>query len=76
MAAAASKKDQPLSNDYWAVICTIKQEPNYRFIRNERTMAEKMADLGLLERQDNKRYAITTYGERCYKAEKLLAVKQ
>lgn len=74
-ASTTNHKDQPMSTDDWAVICSIKQEPNYQFIRSEKRMAERLADLGLLERKDNKRYAVTAYGERCFAANQLLATK-
>jgi hypothetical protein len=73
---APQVQDQPLPQDYWAVICTIKQEPDYQFIRSEAKLAERMAAAGLLEPRGNKHYSITDYGQECYTAEKLLAVKQ
>lgn len=74
--AAQQHQDQPLPTDYWAVMCTIKQEPEYKFVRDEAKLAERMATAGLLEARGNKHYTITAYGQDCYTAEKLLAVPQ
>ena len=77
MAATTAPKteDQPLPGDYWAVICSIKQEPNYKFIRSEAKLAERMAAAGLLQARGNKQYDVTDYGQKCFAAEKLLAAK-
>lgn len=37
-----------LSDEEFVIICTIHQEPDYRFIANERKAACKMVDRGLL----------------------------
>lgn len=75
-ATAPQLQDQPLPVDYWAVMCSIKQEPDYKFLRSEAKLAERMAAAGLLEPRGNKHYHITDYGQDCYTAEKLLAAKQ
>ena len=72
--ATAVQKDQPLPNDYWAVMCTIKQEPQYKFVRDEAKLAKKMADAGLLAPCGDKCYSITEHGLKCYSAEKLFSV--
>jgi hypothetical protein len=68
------QKTQPLPNDYWAIMCTIKQEPQYMFLRDEARLAKKMADAGLLAPAGGKRYRITEHGQKCYAAEKLYSV--
>lgn len=72
----AIAKDQPLPNDFWAVMCSIKQEPNYRFVRDEAKLAKRMADAGLLAPAEGKRYTITPHGQKCYDAEQLLGAAQ
>lgn len=72
---AVITEDQPLPPDYWAVICSIGQEPKYQFVGSEGRLAERMTEQGLLERQEKKRYTITPYGQECYTANLLLAVK-
>lgn len=67
-------KDKPLKSIHWAVICTIHQEPKYKFVGSEFRLAERMVKLGLLEPKSKKHYGVTPYGEACYKADKLLAV--
>jgi hypothetical protein len=72
----ATAKDQPLPTEFWAVMCSIKQEPNYRFVRDEARLAQRMAAAGLLAPAKDKRYTITPHGEKCYAAERLLGVPQ
>jgi hypothetical protein len=72
----AIAKDQPLPPDFWAVMCLIKQEPNYRFVRDEAKLAKRMADVGLLAPAGDKRYTITQHGQKCYDAEQLLGEAQ
>lgn len=71
--AVTASADQPLSNDFAAVLITIHQEPKYRFLQNEYRLAERMVVAGLLTPLENRQYAITPYGEECYKKDKLLA---
>lgn len=66
-------QDKPLPVNYWAVICTILQVPEYQFVRDEARLAKSMAKKGLIAPRDNKQYSVTDYGQRCYAAEKLLA---
>ena len=73
MATAAVQKDRPLPTEYWAVMCSIKQEPQYRFVRDEAKLAKRMTDAGLLAPAGDKRYSITEYGQKCYSTEKLLS---
>ena len=76
MATAVATKDQPLPTDFWAVMCAIKQEPNYRFVRDEAKLAKRMADAGLLAPAGDKRYTVTPHGQKCYAAEQLLGAPQ
>lgn len=76
MATAAVQKDRPLPVEYWAVMCSIKQEPNYRFVRDEAKLAKSMAEAGLLAPAGEKRYTITPHGQKCYDAEQMLGVAQ
>lgn len=62
----------PLNNDHWAVMCTIHQEPDYTFLGSEWRIANKMVELNLLEPLPGKKFEITSYGERCYRADQLL----
>lgn len=60
--------NQKLSDEEFAIICTIHQEPNYRFIAEERKTACKMVDIGLLMPViDNKsKFVVTKSGETLY----------
>ena len=52
----------------FAAIMTIHQEPNYRFVSNERQLAKRMVNKGYLQ-EDIKipgRYLVTATGERAY----------
>lgn len=55
-----------MGNNQWAVICTIRQEPEYKFIQNERRMADRMERDGLLRHEGNGRFIVTKAGEREY----------
>jgi hypothetical protein len=55
----------------WAVICTIHQTAgdSYRFLGDERKVAERMANCGLLRRKGYEfpnQYSVTPKGERMY----------
>ncbi|WP_157657792.1 hypothetical protein [Burkholderia ubonensis] len=69
------QRDRPLPGSYWATICTIGQEPRYRFAGSELTVAGRMVKAGLLEPKDDRRFTVTPYGKKCYRANKLLAAK-
>lgn len=55
-----------LSNDEVAVICTIHQEPMYRFVNEEFKMASKMEKDGLLQSVGKKMFSVTKQGEKLY----------
>lgn len=57
-----------LSDEEFAIICTIHQEPNYRFTAEERKAACKMVDIGLLMPifGDKYRLVVTGTGEALY----------
>jgi hypothetical protein len=75
MSKKTQERDQPLPNSYWAILCTIRQVPRYRFLGSEFRLAERMTEAGMLERKDDRRYAVTSYGQRCYSANKVLAAR-
>jgi len=52
----------------FAIICTIHQEPNYRFTAGERKAACRMVDKGLLMpvSGDKCRFIVTASGETLY----------
>lgn len=58
-----------LSDLEFGIICTIHQEPNYRFIAEERKAACKLVDKGLLMPViDNKsKFIVTESGEALYR---------
>jgi hypothetical protein len=51
----------------WAIICTLHQEPNYRFVSNERQSAERMEKKGWLKSRGNNMFSITRSGEGAYR---------
>jgi len=52
-----------LTINEWSVICTIKQQPHYRFVGMEGEMAERMVDKGLLHRTSKKgEYVVSMKG--------------
>jgi hypothetical protein len=55
-----------LSENEWVMICTIHQEPNYRFTGAENGFAQRMRRKGLLVSKGNCVYAPTEIGERLY----------
>lgn len=59
-------KDQSLTNDEWAIICTIRQEPKYRFLQDELTRAKKLEQRGLIQSIGNKMFSVTKLGEEIY----------
>jgi len=59
-------KDQSLTNDEWAIICTIRQEPKYRFLQEELTRAKKLEQRGLIQSIGNKMFSVTKLGEEIY----------
>lgn len=61
-----------LNQNHWAVICTIHQEPDYTFLGSELRIAKKMVELQLLEPHTGNKFKVTSYGERCYRADQLL----
>lgn len=69
------KKERPMPPLWWAVICTIRQDANYRFVGSEYTQAQRMVREGMLVAKEDRRYVVTEYGQRCYAANKVLASK-
>jgi hypothetical protein len=67
--------DRPLPPSYWAIISVIRQVPQYQFAGNEFRLAQGMTAAGLLERKDDRRYAVTSYGQRCFSANKVLVAR-
>ena len=59
-------KDQSLTNDEWAIICTIRQEPKYRFLQDELTRAKKLEQRELIQSIGNKMFSVTKLGEEIY----------
>ena len=59
--------EQSLIVDEWAIICTIRQEPKYRFLREELTRAKKLEQAGLIQSIGNKMFSVTKLGEELYK---------
>lgn len=59
-------KKQTLTNDEWAIICAIHQDPKYRFLQEELTKAKKLEERGILQHIGNKRFSITKLGEELY----------
>ena len=59
-------KDQSLTNDEWAIICTIRQEPKYRFLQEELARAKKLEQRGLIQSIGNKMFSVTKLGEEIY----------
>lgn len=59
-----------LSDLEFAVICTIHQEPSYRFTAGEHKAACKMVDIGLLMpvAGDKYKFIVTRSGEALYKS--------
>ena len=51
-------KKQTLTYDEWVIICTIRQEPKYRFLQDELTRAKKLEERGILQHIGNKRFSI------------------
>ncbi|WP_157643949.1 hypothetical protein [Burkholderia ubonensis] len=75
MSKEIESRDRPLPDSYWATICTIRQYPRYQFAGSELTVAGLMVKAGLLEPKDDRHFAVTPYGQKCYSAKKLLATK-
>lgn len=52
----------------WAVICTLRQQPDYQFAGHELNLARKMVDLGLLSQctNDQRRFVVTDLGLELY----------
>lgn len=55
-----------LSYEEWAIICTIKQEAQYRFTGPELQAAKAMEARGLLHSQDGGRFSVSRTGETAY----------
>lgn len=57
-----------LSDEEFVIICTIHQEPNYRFTASERKAACKMVTIGLLVPviNDKYRFVVTKSGKALY----------
>ena len=60
-------KKQTLTNDEWIIICTIRQEPKYRFLQEELNHAKKLEQRGLIQSVGNKMFSVTKLGEELYK---------
>lgn len=60
-------KNQSLTNDEWVIICTIHQEPKYRFLQEEFARAKKLEQRGLIQSIGNKMFSVTKLGEELYK---------
>lgn len=58
--------EQRLTTNQWAIIATINQEPDYRFVGNERRSADAMAKRGLLKPLPDRRYAVTAKGSKAF----------
>jgi len=71
----SEQQDRPLPPSYWAIISVIRQTPRYRFVASEFRLAERMTTAGMLERKEDRRYAVTAYGQRCFSANKVLAAR-
>lgn len=56
-----------LTNEESAIICTIHQEPRYRFLGQELRAARRMASAGYLQEGTDKRFTVTAAGEMAYK---------
>jgi hypothetical protein len=69
----SEQQDRPLPPSYWAIMSVIRQTPQYRFVASEFRLAERMTSAGMLERRDDRRYAVTAYGQRCFSTNKVLA---
>jgi len=50
----------------WSTICTIKQEPSYRFVGNEGVVALRMERKCWLRVKGDKTYTVTPLGEGIY----------
>lgn len=59
-------KNRTLTNDEWSIICTIHQEPKYRFLQEELVQAKKLEARGLIQSIGNKRFSVTKLGEEIY----------
>lgn len=68
-------RDRPMPEGFWGVICTLRQVPHYRFVGPELRLARQMTEQGLLVCTEERHYAVTPYGQRCYSADKVLASK-
>lgn len=59
-------KNQTLTNDEWVIICTIHQEPKYRFLQEELARAKKLEARRLIQSIGNKMFSVTKLGEEIY----------
>jgi hypothetical protein len=59
-------KNRTLTNDEWSIICTIHQEPKYRFLQEELAQAKKLEARGLIQSIGNKCFSVTKLGEEIY----------
>lgn len=59
-------KNRTLTNDECSIICTIHQEPKYRFLQEELAQAKKLEARGLIQSIGNKRFSVTKLGEEIY----------
>lgn len=50
----------------WAAICAINIEPNYRFVGNEKRIAQRMAAEGWIRPTQDNKYKVTQKGKRAY----------
>lgn len=60
------ENEQLLNLDEWSIICSIRQEPKYRFLGSELTRAKKLEERGLIQSIGNKMFVVTTRGENLF----------
>ncbi len=60
------KKLEKLTLEQWAILCTIKQEPKYRFLGNEFKAASTLESHGVLQPIGNRMFSITKFGIELY----------
>jgi DNA-binding MarR family transcriptional regulator len=60
-----------LTLNQWAVICTLHQCPHYQFAGDDKRIADRMLEAGLLEKKKDRIggtfHVVTPEGERRYK---------
>lgn len=60
---------QKLTTLQWAIIATLRIEPRYRFVSNEKRAAERMNRDGLLIRKGEHNYRVSIRGAKAYEAD-------